>query len=79
MRANLPHAGYGQGEVLVTTPLRIARVAAALGTDGTIREAPIVDLAPADDRTRRSCPRQPSHGRSASYLREAVVAGTAGC
>jgi peptidoglycan glycosyltransferase len=38
IQANLPHAGYGQGEV-VATPLRLARVAAALGTDGVIREA----------------------------------------
>jgi cell division protein FtsW (lipid II flippase) len=73
VRANLPHAGYGQGEV-VTTPLRIARVAAALGTDGTIRETPIVtgvnptvntDFLPAADaRT------------LASYLRDAVLSGT---
>jgi peptidoglycan glycosyltransferase len=41
LRANLPHAGYGQGQV-VTSPLRMARVAAAIGSDGTIREAPLV-------------------------------------
>ena len=46
VRANLPHAGYGQGEV-VATPLRLARVAAAIGTDGTIHESPIV-MGPAD-------------------------------
>jgi cell division protein FtsI/penicillin-binding protein 2 len=45
VRANLPHSGYGQGEV-VATPLRIARVAAAIGTDGVIREAPLVSTAP---------------------------------
>jgi membrane peptidoglycan carboxypeptidase len=59
---------------VVTTPLRIARVAAALGTDGTIREAPIVTgvnptvntefLPAADART------------LASYLRDAVLSGT---
>jgi cell division protein FtsW (lipid II flippase) len=73
VRANLPHAGYGQGEV-VTTPLRIARVAAALGSDGTIREAPLVtgvnpvvstEFLPAAD----------AH-TLASYLRDAVVSGT---
>ena len=73
VRANLPHAGYGQGEV-VTTPLRIARVVAALGSDGTIREAAIVTgtnptvntdfLQAADAKT------------LASYLRDAVVSGT---
>ena len=41
VRANLPHAGYGQGEV-VATPLRMARVAGAIATDGTIRETSIV-------------------------------------
>jgi cell division protein FtsW (lipid II flippase) len=73
VQANLPHAGYGQGEVVVT-PLRLARVAAALGSDGTIREAPIVSgssprietpfVAPAAART------------LAASLRDAVVGGT---
>jgi penicillin-binding protein A len=70
--ANLPHAGYGQGEVLVT-PQRLARVAAAIGTDGIIHETPIVTsgmpvhttlVAPAAART------------LASDLRGAVVDGT---
>jgi cell division protein FtsI/penicillin-binding protein 2 len=47
VRANLPHAGYGQGEV-VATPMRLARVAAAIGTDGIIRETSIVMPRPAD-------------------------------
>jgi len=73
VRANLPHAGYGQGEV-VATPLRMARVAAAIATDGTIREAPIVSgptptistlfISPAAART------------LAADLRQAVVSGT---
>ena len=41
VRENLPYSGYGQGRVLAT-PLRMARVAAAIGTDGTIREPSIV-------------------------------------
>lgn len=40
-RDQLPHAGYGQGQV-VATPLRMARIAAAIGSDGVIRQAPIV-------------------------------------
>jgi peptidoglycan glycosyltransferase len=40
-RANLPHTGYGQGDVLAS-PLRMARVAAAIGSDGTLRDAPLV-------------------------------------
>jgi cell division protein FtsW (lipid II flippase) len=73
VRANLPHAGYGQGEV-VTTPLRIARVAAALASDGTIREAPIVTgVNPAVNT--EFLPAADAH-TLASYLREAVVSGT---
>ena len=41
VRENLPYSGYGQGEVLAT-PLRLARVAAAIGSDGMIREPSIV-------------------------------------
>ena len=73
VRLNLPHAGYGQGEV-VTTPLRIARVAAALGSDGTIREAPIVSGVNPTVNT-EFLPAAEAH-TLASYLREAVVAGT---
>ena len=73
VRANLPHAGYGQGEV-VTTPLRLARVAAALGTNGTIREASLVaGSAPTID----SAFVTPAAARTlAGYLRDAVVRGT---
>jgi peptidoglycan glycosyltransferase len=73
VRANLPHAGYGQGEV-VTTPLRIARVAAALGSDGTIREAPIVTGVNPTVNTEFLQAAQ-AH-TLASYLREAVLSGT---
>jgi cell division protein FtsW (lipid II flippase) len=37
VRDTLPQAGYGQGEV-VATPLRMARVAAAIAADGTLRD-----------------------------------------
>jgi cell division protein FtsW (lipid II flippase) len=37
LRGTLPYAGYGQGEV-VASPLRMARVAGAIATDGVIRE-----------------------------------------
>jgi cell division protein FtsW (lipid II flippase)/beta-lactamase class D len=70
--ANLPHAGYGQGEVLVT-PLRLARVAAAIGTDGVIHETPVVKPGIPVDTT--FVP--PSAARTlASYLRDAVLDGT---
>jgi cell division protein FtsW (lipid II flippase) len=82
VRANLPHAGYGQGEV-VTTPLRLARVAAALGSDGIIREAPIVRpaaSATAGDGSARVIETvfvNPAAARMiAANLREAVRSGT---
>jgi peptidoglycan glycosyltransferase len=72
IRANLPHAGYGQGEVVVT-PLRLARVAAAIASDGTIREAPIVVRANPIDTLWLT----PVAARTlAAYLRDAVVRGT---
>jgi cell division protein FtsW (lipid II flippase) len=37
LRATLPQAGYGQGEVLVS-PLRMARVVAAIASDGVLRQ-----------------------------------------
>jgi peptidoglycan glycosyltransferase len=37
LRGTLPYAGYGQGEV-VASPLRMARVAGAIATDGVIRD-----------------------------------------
>jgi peptidoglycan glycosyltransferase len=37
LRATLPQAGYGQGDV-IATPLRMARVAAALAAHGVLRE-----------------------------------------
>lgn len=70
--ANLPHAGYGQGEVLVT-PQRLARVAAAIGTNGVIHEAPIVT----GGTTVRTTFVTPGAARTlASSLRAAVVDGT---
>ena len=73
VRANLPHAGYGQGEILVT-PLRIARVAAALATDGIIREAP---MAIGTGTTIDTPFVPPAVARTlGGYLRDAVVGGT---
>jgi cell division protein FtsI/penicillin-binding protein 2 len=73
VRDNLPHAGYGQGPVLAT-PVRMARVAAAIGAGGLIREPSIV---------RGAAPRAPtsllpedSARQLASFMREAVSDGT---
>ncbi len=40
VRDTLPQAGYGQGDVLAS-PLRMARIAAAIASDGNIRETRI--------------------------------------
>ncbi len=40
LRATLPQAGYGQGEVLAS-PLRMARVAAAIAADGVLRDSAV--------------------------------------
>jgi len=41
LRATLPQAGYGQGDV-VATPLRMARVAAAIASKGILRDTRVV-------------------------------------
>jgi peptidoglycan glycosyltransferase len=73
LKANLPHAGYGQGQVL-TTPLRLARVAAAIGSDGAIREVPIVLETGAPVVTTFLTPE--SAQLLARALRDAVAGGT---
>jgi cell division protein FtsW (lipid II flippase) len=73
VRDTLPQAGYGQGDVLAS-PLRMARVGAALAGDGSIRDVRInmADAAPAPqpflDPTGAA-----TLGR---YMRDAVLSGT---
>src|SRR5205814_10061155 len=45
IRDTLPQIGYGQGEV-VSSPLRMARIAAAIASDGRLRDVRL-DLAAA--------------------------------
>jgi cell division protein FtsI/penicillin-binding protein 2 len=73
LRNNLPHAGYGQGQV-VTTPLRMARVAAAIGSDGVIREMPVVQGAVGGVTTDFVSP--DSARTLAGFMRDAVTDGT---
>ena len=72
VRDSLPHAGYGQGPVLAT-PLRMARVAAALGAGGVIREPSIVRGGTSKGPT--SLLPEASAQLLASYMREAVSHG----
>ena len=72
-RETLPHAGFGQGDVLAT-PLRMARVAAAIASDGQLREPGLVrgPAAPAP----RSFMTETSARLLASDMRAVVMEGT---
>jgi cell division protein FtsW (lipid II flippase) len=75
LRATLPQAGYGQGDV-VASPLRMARVAAAIASNGTLR-----DVRVEKNTTARSIPTHDLVSPDAAatlgrYLRDAVLTGT---
>jgi cell division protein FtsW (lipid II flippase) len=71
--ATLPHAGYGQGDV-VTTPLRMARVAGAIAARGVLRDNRIVASATPSGSTALLAPAAAS--ALARSMREAVLSGT---
>jgi cell division protein FtsI/penicillin-binding protein 2/cell division protein FtsW (lipid II flippase) len=76
----LAHAAYGQGDV-VATPLRMARVAAAIADDGLLREPRITkQMVDADLQVGPSAPQRllPADAAKllANSLRDAVVVGT---
>jgi cell division protein FtsI/penicillin-binding protein 2/cell division protein FtsW (lipid II flippase) len=73
LERTLPHAGYGQGEV-VATPLRMARATAALASDGVLR-----DIVLLTDTTSASTVRWLDATGAAQLrrdLRDAVTSGT---
>ena len=73
IRDTLPQAGYGQGDV-VASPLRMARIAAAIAGDGAIRDVRLELDAPAASR-HEFLP--PEIARTlAAYMREVVLQGT---
>jgi cell division protein FtsW (lipid II flippase) len=74
LRASLPQAGYGQGEV-VATPLRMARVAAAIASDGTLREPRLTKDASPEGRADVLLPPDAA-ALLREYLRDAVLSGT---
>jgi cell division protein FtsI/penicillin-binding protein 2/cell division protein FtsW (lipid II flippase) len=78
VRATLPQAGYGQGDV-VATPLRMARVAASIANGGLLRE-PIVVSGVKRTGAQSEQPQRlfsPEGARLvAAALREAVAVGT---
>lgn len=75
LRQTLPHAGYGQADVLAS-PLKMARVVAAIANGGIAAPAYwTIDARVASD----ASPRFLSEGdaaRLARYIREAVTSGT---
>jgi penicillin-binding protein A len=73
LRDTLPQAGYGQGEVLAT-PLRMARVAAAIAGGGVLRDARLDPSASSPTATFLSAD---AAALLARYLRDAVLSGTA--
>lgn len=75
LRRTLPYAGYGQGHV-VASPLRMARVAAALAAGGVLRDVRVTT-----DAAERESPAKRWVSSEAAallrvYMREAVTAGT---
>jgi cell division protein FtsI/penicillin-binding protein 2 len=75
LRGTIAHAGYGQGEVLVS-PLKMARVAAAVAHDGVVTPVRwIADETPPESATPRLM--DPARARELGrHLREAVTTGT---
>jgi cell division protein FtsW (lipid II flippase) len=74
LRSTLPQAGYGQGDV-VATPLRMARVVAALANGGVLNETHVEMR----DETKIKRERLLSPGAAATlgrYMRDGVLEGT---
>jgi peptidoglycan glycosyltransferase len=74
LRGTLAHAGYGQGAV-VATPLRMARVAAAIASGGVLRDVRLESDRSMPMATDRLLPADEA-ARLARYMRDAVVSGS---
>lgn len=74
LRDTLPQAGYGQGDV-VATPLRMARVVAALASGGILRDVSWEVRASQPRQTERLLLPEASNVL-AQYMRDAVLSGT---
>jgi hypothetical protein len=74
VRDTLPQIGYGQGDV-VATPMRMARVAAAIAADGVLRETRQEQGDAASGEPDRFLDRSASR-LLAGYMREVVLTGT---
>jgi cell division protein FtsW (lipid II flippase) len=74
LRQTLPHAGYGQGDV-VATPLRMARVAGAIANKGILRE-PQLEHGSAQSPQSQRLLTADAATLLGQYLRDAVLNGT---
>jgi cell division protein FtsW (lipid II flippase) len=74
VRETLPQIGYGQADV-VATPMRMARVAAAIASDGVLRETCEEQTAARSAEPDRFLDRNASH-LLAGYMRDVVLTGT---
>jgi cell division protein FtsW (lipid II flippase) len=74
LRGTLAHAGYGQGAV-VATPLRMARVAAAIASGGVLRDVRLEPDRSAPTANDRLLPPDEA-ARLARYMRDAVLNGS---
>jgi cell division protein FtsI/penicillin-binding protein 2/cell division protein FtsW (lipid II flippase) len=74
LRGALPETGFGQGEVLAT-PLRLARVAAALASGGSLPDVRVIAEPAARAKTELLLPRAASD-LLAAYMRDVVINGT---
>lgn len=75
LKGSLAHAGYGQGEVLVS-PLKMARVAASIAGGGEILPVRWVASPPPAAASERRFLSGPEAALLSRYMREAVTAGT---
>jgi cell division protein FtsI/penicillin-binding protein 2 len=75
LRETLPHAGYGQGYV-VTSPLRMARVAAAVASGGEFRELRLESSLSPEDANDERLLTPDAAALLGQYLRDAVLTGT---
>jgi peptidoglycan glycosyltransferase len=75
LRATLPQAGYGQGDV-VATPLRMARVAAAIASHGILRDVSLEKTKHARVPATHALVSPDAASTLGRYMRDAVLTGT---
>jgi len=75
LRATLPQAGYGQGDV-VASPLRMARVAAAIASGGILRDTTVEKIATGRAVTTHVLMSPDAATTLGRYMRDSVLTGT---